>query len=292
MTNTATGLTAEPPEDAGVSGGLRLSVLHAEAFRFPEPWAFPPAELPYWIIRLITSGTGEIEFDGRRYAVSAGNLVVIPEGAVLECRSTSPDFAFGSIRFSVASTRIGTPAGLPPVLPWSDAGRDATVRTSFAAVIAAWAKPTPGRALLCAGYLSIVLGAAANRNPARAVEAARMVPERRLPSRVRDPRIAKVIDRLAEDLAAAPDTRRLCALTHMSESTLRRTFKDHTGKTIGEYQRELRMGAAARKLAFEDGLIGDIAAAVGLPDANYFARSFREVFGLSPREYRRLVRET
>ncbi len=78
----------------------------------------------------------------------------------------------------------------------------------------------------------------------------------------------------------------------MSESTLRRSFKEHTGKTIGEHLRELRVAAAARRLAFGDEPVREIARAVGLPDANYFARAFREVFGLSPSGYSRAVRET
>lgn len=272
--------------------GLRLSVLNAEAFRFPEPWAFPPAELPYTILRLIRAGTGEIEFDGIRCRVRPGDLVLIPEGAVLKCRSTSADFAFGSIRFAASAEArdwLLGPAGVPGC---SDAGTLAEVRASFDAVIAAWEKKSAGRSLLSAGHLAVVLGLAADHAAASGAARPVRLRDRAAQTRVRDPRITRILEHLAADLRRTPDAAELCALTHMSESTLRRTFKEHTGKTIGEHLRELRMADAARRLAFGDEPIRQIATDVGLPDANYFARAFRELFRLSPSEYRNLVRET
>lgn len=272
---------------------MHLTVLNAEVFRFPAPWVFPAAELPYSILRLIRSGTGEIAFDGLHVSVAAGDLVLIHEGAVLSCRATSSDFSFGSIRFSASLDAQGSVAIDPVLSACSDAGKDPVIRQNFDAVIDAWERGGVGRSLLTSGHLSVVLGTAAEMMEHREIKAPR--PRRRgirTPARARDPRIIRVVEHLLSDLRRTPDARTLCSLAHMSESTLRRTFKDQTGKTIIEFLREARIAFAARRLALTAEPIAAIAAQVGMPDANYFARSFREVLGMSPTEYRRLTAET
>lgn len=287
--------SAEATAGRGAAVGvIRLSVLHAEAFRFPAPWTFPAAELPYSILRLIRAGTGEITFDGVRHSVSEGDLVLIHEGAVLSCRATSPDFSFGSIRFSASLDAHGMVATEPGVPACSDAGKDPVVRENFDAVIDAWEQSSAGRSMLASGHLAVVLGTTAEIMARRGI---RVVPAPRgrgvrAPARVRDPRIARVVEHLLVDLRHTPDVATLCALAHMSESTLRRTFKEQTGKTIIAYLREARIASAARRLAFGDDPIARIADEVGMRDANYFARSFREVLRMSPSEYRRLTTET
>lgn len=274
-------------------GAMHLTVLHAEVFRFPAPWVFPAAELPYSILRLIRSGTGEIAFDGMQVSVAAGDLVLIHEGAVLSCRATSSDFSFGSIRFSASLDAQGSVAIDPVLSACSDAGKDPVICQNFDAVIDAWERGGVGRSLLTSGHLSVVLGTAAEmmeRSEIRAPRARRR--GIRTPARARDPRIIRVVEHLLSDLRRTPDARTLCLLAHMSESTLRRTFKDQTGKTIIEFLREARIAFAARRLALTAEPIASIAAQVGMSDANYFARSFREVLGMSPTEYRRLTAET
>lgn len=272
-------------------GPVRLSVLHAEVFRFPAPWTFPAAELPYSILRLIRAGTGDIDVDGVRQEVRTGDLVLISEGSVLSCWATSSDFSFGSIRFSATLDAQGMLAVEPLVPAFSDAGADEAVRAHFDAVIEAWADDSKGRALRASGHLAVVLGTVADLMAQRG-GTARPRRGRPIRHRVRDPRIARVVEHLRADLRRTPEPAVLCAMAHMSESTLRRTFKEQTGKTIVAYLREERMAAAARRIAFGDESIGEIAVAVGMPDANYFARTFREVFSVSPSEYRRLTSET
>jgi AraC-like DNA-binding protein len=52
------------------------------------------------------------------------------------------------------------------------------------------------------------------------------------------------------------------------------------------YLAKVRLDAAAKLLAETDLLAKEIAARVGFRSANYFARRFRRVFGLTPLRYR------
>lgn len=73
---------------------------------------------------------------------------------------------------------------------------------------------------------------------------------------------------------------------YLSPTYLANVFKKETGRTIGQYLLELRMQRAKELLG--DGMLRlyQIARRVGYTDPNYFAKTFRRVVGVSPREYR------
>ena len=79
----------------------------------------------------------------------------------------------------------------------------------------------------------------------------------------------------------------VCRHAGMSERTLRRQFRKATGMTWEEYRLRLRAWVALDALDSTTSSIGAIAAGVGYEDQAAFARAFRSVVGISPREYRR-----
>lgn len=68
---------------------------------------------------------------------------------------------------------------------------------------------------------------------------------------------------------------------------LTRVFKEQFGLSISHYIMQQRITHAKHLLRFSDHSIEQIASLCGLEDANYFARVFRKVEGVSPGEYRR-----
>ena len=87
------------------------------------------------------------------------------------------------------------------------------------------------------------------------------------------------------------DTKFLSDMAQMSPSSLRRHFKEHTGKSPGDFVKELRMVTAARRLLVTNDRGSTIAYELGFDDQNYFARMFKSVFGVSPNQYRKASRE-
>ena len=83
----------------------------------------------------------------------------------------------------------------------------------------------------------------------------------------------------------------MCEIADVSESTLRRLFKAKTGKTIYEYVKEVKMTNAARRLLVTNEPITAISYALGYETPSYFTKCFREVFGMSPHEYRKTSHE-
>ncbi|MFW5685933.1 MAG: response regulator transcription factor [Spirochaetota bacterium] len=67
---------------------------------------------------------------------------------------------------------------------------------------------------------------------------------------------------------------------------LGRLFKEQTGVTLTDYVHRARIEAAKEMLVTRRAALSDIASWVGYGDAEYFSRKFKEIVGVSPRDYR------
>lgn len=73
---------------------------------------------------------------------------------------------------------------------------------------------------------------------------------------------------------------------HLSTSYICTMFKNETGMTLNQYITEFRMARARDLLDDPRNKIVEIAGQVGYNDSNYFSKTFRKTFGMSPSEYR------
>jgi AraC family transcriptional regulator of adaptative response / methylphosphotriester-DNA alkyltransferase methyltransferase len=73
---------------------------------------------------------------------------------------------------------------------------------------------------------------------------------------------------------------------HLTKHHLVRTFTADFGVPPLTYLAARRLDVAAHLVTTTDRGIADIASAVGLTDANYFSRRFKQRFGLTPTAYR------
>jgi AraC-like DNA-binding protein len=79
----------------------------------------------------------------------------------------------------------------------------------------------------------------------------------------------------------------LSAMARLSSSHFNALFKRHIGYPVLQYQTQLRMARAREMLDTTSLPISMIADTVGYPDAFYFTRQFRQIHGVTPRDYRR-----
>ena len=67
---------------------------------------------------------------------------------------------------------------------------------------------------------------------------------------------------------------------------LARTFREHTGCTIGERLRQLRVEFACREISTSDVSFAEIAATSGFADQSHFSRTLKRHTGMTPAQFR------
>lgn len=72
---------------------------------------------------------------------------------------------------------------------------------------------------------------------------------------------------------------------HMSRMQVHRKLKAYTNRSASNYIRSYRLYKSKSQLGDRDGSISEIAWNVGFNDVNYYSKSFRMEFGMSPSAY-------
>lgn len=81
------------------------------------------------------------------------------------------------------------------------------------------------------------------------------------------------------------DVDEFCSLMFMSRTNLFRKLKAVTGQSATSFTRTIRLKQAAKLLKNPVYSVNEVASMVGFSDPNYFARCFKEFFGISPSSY-------
>lgn len=84
----------------------------------------------------------------------------------------------------------------------------------------------------------------------------------------------------------------LADISGWSRWQLQRVFSAHTGFSVAQYVRELRLTMAAWKLVSSSDKHLDIALVCGFESEVSFSRSFKQYFGCPPRDYRQTANFT
>ena len=73
----------------------------------------------------------------------------------------------------------------------------------------------------------------------------------------------------------------------IAQCTLIREFKNYTGKTITQYQREQKMVYAARMLIYQGCSVTDVSEQLHFESFSHFLHTFKQYYGVTPKEYRK-----
>lgn len=284
---------------------MRFNFLYVDKYTFHSGWFFPEDYIPYCLLRFITRGEAVFKINGEEIIVHKNEIAYIPEGAVMSCWALSDNIEFYSIRFCVTA-RLNNSDFLGEYfhIPTITKNAQESVLTYFQEIYQSATNQNPSRLFRIRGNLELILAYLTQRANAEGEAEAPSehdVPDahsleaiRRRNAKTqninRDPRIQVVVDYLTPHLNEPFTIQSLSEMAQVSQTSFRRLFKAHTGKSPSDYIRELRMTSAARMLLTSDREIAEIGYQVGFSDANYFSRTFRQVFGVSPHQYRRISR--
>ncbi|MCD0448346.1 AraC family transcriptional regulator [Actinocorallia sp. API 0066] len=100
-------------------------------------------------------------------------------------------------------------------------------------------------------------------------------------------RMLRARDAMDRAYAQPLDVPALARIAHVSEAHFTRTFRATFGETPHRYLQRRRVERAMFLLRDTDRPVTDICFEVGFNSLGTFSRTFREIVGRSPREYRR-----
>jgi AraC family transcriptional regulator len=103
--------------------------------------------------------------------------------------------------------------------------------------------------------------------------------------RLAQERVEQVIFLLKQNLAGPPSLEELGRKIGCSHFYLSRVFSNHTGQTITQYLRQLRMEKAAELLRSREYNVTEAALEVGYSSPSHFGQAFHETFGCCPGLY-------
>ncbi|MBY6307265.1 helix-turn-helix domain-containing protein [Streptomyces clavuligerus] len=100
-------------------------------------------------------------------------------------------------------------------------------------------------------------------------------------------RMLRARDAMDRAYAEPLDVPALARIAHVSEAHFTRTFRATFGETPHRYLQRRRVERAMFLLRESDRSVTDICFAVGFGSTGTFSRTFRDIVGRSPRQYRR-----
>jgi transcriptional regulator GlxA family with amidase domain len=96
------------------------------------------------------------------------------------------------------------------------------------------------------------------------------------------PGIRQAIQWIRENYGKSIDIKRIAAKSAMGVTTFHRQFKQITGLSPIQFQKQLRLVQARKLLAFSGHSVSDAAFKVGYESASQFNREYSRLFGASP----------
>ena len=286
---------------ASLYSSMRFNFLYVDRYTF-QNWAYPSSYIPYCMLRYILKGDAVFSIDGDEFEIHEGQVAYIPEGCYLACYALSTEFSFISIRFTT-TFRLENSDFLSEYfnIPRLTLQPSEEILGYFMEVYHNATSKKASRMFRIRGNLELILAALVVDDPTISSDETHepesnfslaSIRHRETRSSIKsDPRIQVIVEYMVTHPTEPFNSSSLCKLADISQSTLQRLFKQHTGKTPREFIKELRMVTAARRLLVTDERISTIAYELGFENIPYFSKLFKSVYGVSPQLYRKISRE-
>ena len=284
------------------------TLLYVDKYQFSDKWAYQESRVPYSMFRYICSGSAVFKVNSTSYTVRQDDVFYIPQGSMLQCNALE-NIVFISVRF-VGSMQLSDENMLEQLWGISQQYNceDSTeMKTWFEKMYRSAISKATYRKLESRGYLNLICAELARRSGVNEETEEALKQERitaamfdmkYIRNRVKashqkmDPRVQILVDYITVHPEENLTREKMCSMTGVSESTLRRLFKTFMGKSIYEFIKDTKMVYATHLLATTLEPISEIGYQLGYESPSYFTKRFRENYGISPQAYRKISKET
>lgn len=223
---------------------------------------YRPKPLPRYTNALVyfTEGSITYYFEDETLTAHPGDILVLPKGVVYSGQRMEEKNSFVVIDFETEQAGELDRLGLKRVFPGP---KDSVER--FRRILECWEN---GSMLLCRSLIYSLIHDLLSTSRA-------------------DRRVADVIAlmkrRISDPELSVAD---LCAAASVSESHLRRMFRQETGRSPAQYLNDLRIAQAKSMLLHSDASVGEVAEFCGYRSLFFFSRDFKNKTGIAPSHYR------
>lgn len=268
--------------DGACSPQLRLTSLTYIQARDDPPWEFHlHAHTGEWEVSVVLSGHAQIFFEGRRYEVREGDIVLKRPGSLHAEKSDHSDpieqvcMAFDHVipeneKDAEEGRMLMEQAG--PVLHLDDFPLLSMISVRIRDLCAEEGSGSELDAL-CRAFMEILTAAC---RKSRALESDGR--DNLLVREVRGYMDAHYAEKITLEM--------LSGLYYDSPFYLERVFRRETGFSLRQYQIDRRIGEAERMLVFGEEDIREIALWCGYNSVQYFYTAFRKHVGCTPKEFK------
>lgn len=249
---------------------LRLRRLVLQEKVFPVGSEVPLHDHPRAKVCLVLAGTCLERRDGRSLRYEPWTLQLNP-------RQSTHSYRAGSRGLRVFSVTLGPGWGPleTEMLPGSvDAARHAGLLTFAARLYREALRPETASGLVVESLLTELL------------EVVGPCPDP--PPHAAPGWLGRALELLHDRFQESLGLSKVAAEIGIHPAHLARTFRAHTGLTVGEYVRGLRLAHARRLLGSTAHNLADVAALAGFSDQSHMGRVFRRLTGQTPSEARAL----
>jgi AraC-like DNA-binding protein len=272
----------EPVVIAALRDSLVRGLLPVEAGCRSQTRESPASPSSRWkpaAFVLCSQGMGWCELRGRRHAVHAGDLLVLPPGEPWAYGADLPHSwsLFWLLAVGDEVRQLLPLLGARPEAPILRLGVDPQIAAGFTDLIDALerGRTRPGlfQASRVAGYLISLMMRRAGEHEHCALNARQ--------------RIASCIAYMRRHFDKPISLTMLAELAGLTPTYFSKLFRDQTRHSSMDFLRQLRAEQARHLLDSTPWPVKTIAARVGYDDPLHFSRAFRGIYGVSPRQYRR-----
>lgn len=245
--------------------------------------AFGPASRLHYLFHYVLSGTGTLMADDshgntQTYQLKSGEGFMIFPGQITtyiadkDCPWEYVWIEFDGLRVKESLEM----SGLSPNTPIYHA-RDQLLREDMKKEMLYILQHRESPPLHLIGHLYLFLDALTR-------SAARMQPQK--PSKLQDFYMKEALSFIERNFQNDISVEDIAAACGLNRSYFGKIFKDALGKSPQEFLLNYRMIKASELLTLSTLSVGDIGKAVGYENPLHFSRAFKNIYGLSPRNWR------
>jgi AraC-like DNA-binding protein len=259
-------------------------VIRAGVFYNPPGTIWRHKDIAFLSANYVSCGTARCTANGQSLRFEAGHVYIWQPGDTLggEVDEQLTSF-YVRFRWPGWPDQIDSAASileLPKSVALSPAAqRD--VQHVYDQLIEQFLAKRVGWEVACGGYVQVLLGLLQR-------EAYDTKPTGTKPNPALDRRLGLALAFMESHLEGHPSVAEIAKAAHLSEDYFRRLFRQRLGLPPIQYLNRLRVSAARRLIAREPGMtVSEVGHQVGFDDVRYFARTFRQVYNMTPNAYRR-----